>query len=776
VIASKMMLGWIPKVMMSSTIRELEAVRAQVAARIDAAGAASSWLFEKHAVAAGAPPEEQYLGMARSCDLYVLIVAEQQSDATEEEYDEAFKDNPEKVLVFFLGDGGADVATFRELLQNRHTRVKKDAAAELTESITSAVLDAVNTGKLVRPTLLKALCDRIEVGRRLISDVPLLDPHVIAGNDRARAMEVLKPGAHIALCGMGGAGKSLSAAISARSIADDQRTLPIVVQPTPTSTALLPLITAAVNAVRYDAGPETLHRWAHEERVFLIVDAIENVAGPERRQLMESIATWTRQYPRCGVVVCARRFADDELADFARVSAAPLNEEQEGQILASLGVGVSDITFPPQVADIAHWPMWFVLLIQLGPSAQTGLDLLQRLVDARLETAKMTSQTELLELRSAAGAVADGLWPTTEGDTRVAIDAIEAWAQDQATRRKFTERPADDVLARLGRAGLLEVGTTVAFPHRLLATILASEHVAANPELMVGVDQELAPFVAALVDDDKHRDQVLSLLSVHDVVTLARYVRLSRPIRRESTTATDGERLADAFKLLSKQSSLAVLSGPGWVAWRPARERSARVATEDKEYLDWANESDIPISLWPAQPFCGRTPEFLAASEVLARFRLRALSLQPLGDRWMRMPENEVERLLLSRDELTPILISRLKIRRDIQNELVEQLRLPDGYAFGAPLGEPRVRVWISRAGAAYANVEWGATTPTVEYYDVDPVYPREYSLEQLDVLLSADPAAAVYHDLVDHVQRQIGFRLDSQSWGQPELIAAWAW
>ncbi len=134
--------------MLSSTITELADMRRNVRELVDEAGLATAWLFEEHASAAGSTPNEQYLGIARTCDLYVLIVANQHSPATEAEYEAAYEDNPEKVLPFFLGDGTPDVAHFRNLIERRHTRVVRYDLDELAHVISHAIENAVQTGSL----------------------------------------------------------------------------------------------------------------------------------------------------------------------------------------------------------------------------------------------------------------------------------------------------------------------------------------------------------------------------------------------------------------------------------------------------------------------------------------------------------------------------------------------------------------------------------------------------------------------------------------------------
>jgi hypothetical protein len=163
------MLMKMPTVMLSSTIGELATLRAEVGRGVEEAGVATAWRFEVHAVAEGSPPEEQYLGIATMCDLYIVIISSQQSDATEAEYQSAYADNPDKILAFFVGDGTPAVAEFRALIESRHTRVQRPTADALVDPITNAILEAVSTGRMVRPSLLLGLDQRIDRARTAIA-------------------------------------------------------------------------------------------------------------------------------------------------------------------------------------------------------------------------------------------------------------------------------------------------------------------------------------------------------------------------------------------------------------------------------------------------------------------------------------------------------------------------------------------------------------------------------------------------------------------------------
>jgi hypothetical protein len=166
------------------------------------------------------------------------------------------------------------------------------------------------------------------------------------------------------------------------------------------------------------------------------------------------------------VVVCSRRFSLGELARFTHLAMAPVAEGQLRDLAVSLGAGGARVDLPRQVADIGQWPLWATALLVHGPQVQTGLELLQALVEARLTGAGMSATTETAELRSAAGFLALELWTDIESAGERALQALVDWAVDPATQARFDRRPAEDVLGRLEEAGLVEVGGTVAFPHR----------------------------------------------------------------------------------------------------------------------------------------------------------------------------------------------------------------------------------------------------------------------------------------------------------------------
>jgi Domain of unknown function (DUF4062) len=138
-----------PLVFVSSAIVGLEDVRERIHEQVVSRGLAEDWLFEIHATSGGEPAEVQYLDIARSCDLMLLIVGDRKSRATEEEYREGFTDNPDKVLPVYLGPKNDAVAAFRALIDARHSRVEVGSKDELVEQAVAGIERATRNGRVI---------------------------------------------------------------------------------------------------------------------------------------------------------------------------------------------------------------------------------------------------------------------------------------------------------------------------------------------------------------------------------------------------------------------------------------------------------------------------------------------------------------------------------------------------------------------------------------------------------------------------------------------------
>src|SRR5258708_26767607 len=338
-------------------------------------------------------------------------------------------------------------------------------------------------------------------------------------------------------------------------------------------------------------------------------------------------------------------------------------------LLQAFGATDQTVRFSAQVRDIARWPMWPPALIVYGSEARTGLDLLKKLVTTRLQTAGMSSAIEEAELRAAASYCAHRLWPATVSSAAHVLEVLTSWRTSEVAATAFVSRPAEDVLGRLEQAALLEIGDEVAFPHRLIATILAAEHaVSSNAER---ADPELAPFVAALADDDRHPDLLHRTIMGQSMFTLARYLRLSPSRERKADPQADVSRLTYAYRRWSApQEELHLVMSSNWIAWRPASIATVRTC-EDDGYESWRSESGEAVQFLPTLPFGERSPEFIAAVYVLGRFRTRVLGLDPGGDPAATVTERDVQ--VLMRDEAT-LRLGVVRTLHDIRDARLQPL------------------------------------------------------------------------------------------------------
>jgi len=772
---------WTPNVMISSTISELAGLRQEVGDLVEAGGLATAWLFEEHAAAAGSPASEQYLGEAKACDLYVLIVANQHSEATEAEYNAAYNDNPEKVLPFFLGEGTPDVTAFRSLIEERHTRVERKSNAELITAIATTIQHAVETGSPIRPTLLADLDARIERARTAIADVPMLfEPRLAQGsNDMPPRIEsarsVLQGGCSVALTGIGGSGKTMAALISMRRAAGDHRTLPIYANITDAITDPTEAIRQRLEASRFRASVDLIDRWAAEGRIFLVADAIENLTPVARRSFMTNVAAWVDRYPRCGFAVCARRFTEGELVAFQHWEAARLGPAELDLLADCLEIPRIPTDTPPQLRELAGWPMWATALMVYGTGADTGLQLLNELVRARFTTAGMSSPLEVEELKAAASYLAFAQWPATSSPLSEVLDHLSAWSSSHGAAR-FTERPAADLLHRLAESGLIESGDIVEFLHRLFATLLAAEHIVAEQSPTVAtVPAELAPFVCALADDDHHVTFLNNVLSVHDVFVLASFLRLSPPREREHDLEGDSKRMSETFQLLSDSGErLEGLARDSWIAWRPTTSHQ-NLTFSTADYDSWRAGSNRTIHLWPVNPLTLCTPEFMAGVVTLAEFRERVLSLSPAGDPYDQAHPERVGQLLRDHSRLRSEILGTVHARRELELEYLSRLGLRASELVRPPAGEPRITIWATSSTDATLNLAWGAAEPSVEIRS-GPNEVMDGINMQLGTLLNGQDQAVAYDTVSKRIASALGARLTARSWKHPLLVPAMSW
>jgi hypothetical protein len=158
--------------MVSSSIGGMEAMRRRVAHAIESLHLADSWMFEFNSVAAGSSPDAQYLQAARDCDVFVVLVGDVVRAGTIDEYDEAVRDNPHKVLPFFLGPDSCPSGEFRRLVSGRHTYKRVENQEELPQVVAGSVQEFVASGRIVQPSLRAAFVQRRDVLRAFVGLPP----------------------------------------------------------------------------------------------------------------------------------------------------------------------------------------------------------------------------------------------------------------------------------------------------------------------------------------------------------------------------------------------------------------------------------------------------------------------------------------------------------------------------------------------------------------------------------------------------------------------------
>ena len=373
----------------------------------------------------------QYLTAARTCDLLVLIVGSEMSAPTRNEYLEAFADNSDKVLAFYVGLGGEEVAEFRSLIDSRHSRTQVADTSGLAPAVSTAVETAVANGRVSVPSLRRRLVEGLAQADRLLDLDPALAfvPLVIdpMTNQPNRLHEVWGGEPQIILVDIGGAGKTYAslAALFARS--QDGSTLPMYIQADPVETDIFALIIRAFDAVRFQPGNDNLERYGREGRIAVCVDGIDQLDNQTRARLLESIDAFGQRFPRVRLLVPTRALPRDCLTTFARVAMAPLSDEVLVTLFDLHGQPGLDVgrDLPPAIVELAQRPFFAGVLATTGLDAETGLVVLERLVERRLRAVVADDQSRL-RLRFVLGELARAARPAISIGLTDAYDVIAA--------------------------------------------------------------------------------------------------------------------------------------------------------------------------------------------------------------------------------------------------------------------------------------------------------------------------------------------------------------
>lgn len=768
-------------VFVSSAMRgTLTNLRADLERAITSLDLVDAWMFEFHAVASGEPPSEQYLNYARNCDLFVLLVGDAGSEATEQEYEVARADNALKVLPFLVGDGGPETEAFRALLRSRHT-TPRVTSGELVSAVTSAVSNAVTTAKVVVPALTNRSKSALDAQLALTADdprlclVPMLHP-------MGDAASLSLPGQHdrLVLLGGSGAGKSFALGVWLQQRASSAYSVPLVLRPRVDQTDAYALIDEAFDAVRFRPGRELVEEYGREGRMAIAVDGLDDLPSERRAQFLDGLVAFADRFPRTAIAVAARTLPLSVLPGFAYLNVARLGDDTIGSVFEAYGTAVRvDSDIPSQFRDLVTLPLWAILLAQRGASFESGTQLLETLVQHRLGRAFPGDPIRQEKIASVLGFMAWELRPRLTVLNREAMSFIESWRREGAIARRYEIETDEGLLRAAGNTGLVyREDDQIRYAHLLLATTLACRWLLGRsslPELPLD-DRDLCAFVAASLGEDRSTE-TLDLLAKCDIYTVAMAARLSpQPARhpQEDDIQTYTAALGRLGTLAGDADRPIVIQGGSWSAI--ADQGQPRVATaNDEEFWEWARPQSgatRTYTLWPSSPFQTRSPIWLAADQAVRQFKERVRRIAPPGDRFARVPPETVRAHMDDPTKRTDNLLETARRWASIRNDLLGQIDLK-GVAHPPPWsGEPQL---IARRGSKETRIhlQWGYDSPEIQVVDEEP----EYRGIDVGAFLVPDPTARIYHDLVDEIEQLLGgSSIESEALRNPSRLPAVTW
>jgi hypothetical protein len=785
-----------PLVFISSAIAGMTDLRARIAQELEALDLADQWLFELHTTAAGEPAESHYLDVARSCDLMVVIVGDRRTEGTEDEYDEAFLDNPDKILPFFLGDGNDEVKPFRAKLEqpNRHLRKKVQTEDELVVDVVEAVEAAVRNGRLLTAPLRRALAARLVALDQLINLQPPRSYLPALARDGTRVPWSLawSQASPMVVEGPGGAGKTYGALVALHQLSlvsrirlrereeHEQATLdvvlPLYLRATADQHRMPGLIAQAFTAARFFPGRELTEQYAREGRLAIVIDGHDDLIGADREALLESVDEWHTTFPRCRVALLARAVADDQLSDFSRLRPAPFGDSHITEMFACEGRAIRGmIDVPAELTDLVIWPFWCAALARFGLEAGSGLALLQKIIEARLTATH--DVTRAAKVRAAMGWLALKGYPATGFFAAEGLDWLAEWQQTSETQARFETEPAETLLETVRHSGLIQAeDQRLVFLHPLLAAVLAAEAGLTDPtQTPVQASGELSVFCTALLGEQQH-SSVLEMFESHDIFFIARVLRLHVPHPRSSDPQSDLERYQRTLRALAplagpqqaatlSASTVKAARGENWTALTHTEGEDPALLQSFEELTAIDPESELVV--WQDDPFVERLPEHLAAAEVLMRFKrsFDALTRSEIE------PDPPVDPAPDDQDELAQRLLEHTRAVGEAERALREQSGLADTPTLGRLDDEPHLEITYSNGGR-WIDESWGYVEAEVRFED-------EGKLEGWDSaahFLAKDPSDAARDRLRKQVEKEIGSALGSAAWNRPTALAGWVW
>jgi hypothetical protein len=775
-----------PLVFVSSSIEAMRAVRAQCKHAIESTGLADTWLFEFHATASGEPPEAQYLSKARSSDLFVLLLADDVSEATWKEYEEAFEDSPSKVLPILVGPSTPETSAQREVLAGRHSYGRQlGSLAEVPAAVKAAVEHAITSGVILADPLRDIAQKQLDLRRRLLAlpagfEFPC---QLLDGLQRRQNMgDVLSEKGRVVVQGSAGAGKThLALKYLAEGSSDGP--LPVYVRLTRNEPrSILELVADAVSGARFRADDKLLDAWANDGQLLLVLDGMDQMEGEARAQAIEGIEAFTGAHPRCSVMVLVRSLVPTLLPDFARVDVAPIPDESVVELFRLAGRDIQGVwDLPVRLREFVRRPLWAGLLATSGLQAKSVVDLLQSVLSDHLAVVLPDSPVAAAAVRSALRQLALADQTAPDPTIQICIDRIAAWSSLAIIKAKYTARSASWYIEQIERSGLVAIESErLVIAHPLLSACLAAEAFAADEIAgTVQLSRDARILAAGLLSEDRSQE-ALQLLADEDVFALASAVRVVQQQHRTAPLIEDLERVDQALSRLARKAGkeaesaipgtrTVALIREGTLALRWERGPFPRV-TEDSDLAAWARPGDdlISYSVWTPPPFLDASPEIVAAIEIVATFKARMLELRPSGSPFG--PHGADVAAIRADPQLDAAIVQFEKRSRDFRLQLLTELNLTGHAMAQGTAGEPSITVWMGGDDPRY-EVVWGKEAASVAY---PADRPDRYVGHSLHTILS-DPQAHAWRQLSEELERELDTPLESQASERPSRFPEWA-
>ncbi len=763
-----------PLVLVSSSITGLTELRAAIKNAIEALELADAWLFEFSFVSAGSPPSSQYLQVAKDCDLCVILVADPPRQGTIDEYEEASRDNPAKILGFFVGPDSASPDPFRKRLR-QHTVKGVDRLDDLPAVVADAVAAHLETGELVRDSLTSRLV-KLELQRRALVGLPVgfAFSRMLDAGGASLSPENLVRVPRVILSGPAGSGKSDTAIGALIQAGSERGPLPLYLLAGPGKRSLLALIESAFDTVRFVPGESLIRQFQRDGRIVIVVDGLDELDPDNRDVLLADIERSALEFPRTRMTLLLRFPQPDRLASFARWRLYDLGPSDLDALFAASGTPESTAsTLDSRLLDLARRPFWAALVARHGHTVRSGPELLDRLVADRLNAGLIADDFSRARARAAVEDLALRARPAAVMPLDRALRDLGDWSLQREITATYATLPAATQLDQLCQTGIVELlAGSVVFAHPLLAAYLAACRASALGSLpRPAIDPDFWPLLGARLAE-RSPDLLVDLLTANDVFTIASVARLAGDSLRVPDESSDLDRLNRAllrFGHLAGDAAIGQPLGlfvtPGYVCMRQAKDDEPLVQ-RDGDFGAWIRRSGSTPSraiCWRGSPFARATPEVLAARIVLLGFKESVQRLKPKG-RAFGPYEWDHGALTSDRGVLAGRVLSHVRARANARHVLCAALGLA-GSALDSIQGEPHVMVGIGSTDARF-SVSWGNEDAQVDVHDEE----LEWTGDSVRELL-ADPAAVEFADFSRQVEDRLGSALGTQAVRRPSAF-----